>query len=114
MQKPGRMIGTLLLATGLLCIAQAKKTTAKGDANKEPKLDDYSGYALLDTILIKDVGCAKDYAKARHAEGIERRKMLADLFEYGCIELLRLVYAVIAPIHELGVRRRFKEGRLPP
>lgn len=87
----GTTVSVLLLASAVICTAQPK--TANRAAKQEaPKVQE--GYVFPDTLLIKDLGCAKDYAKATKAEGIEQRKMLAELFKYGCVEQLRFVYYV--------------------
>ena len=38
--------------------------------------------------VAKDEGCARDYARALALEGIEQRKMLADLVRYGCLDIM--------------------------
>jgi hypothetical protein len=61
-----------LIATAAL--AQQKKTAI-------PK----TGFAAM-PLLLKDEGCARDYAKAIAAGGLEMRKQITDLISYGCIE----------------------------
>lgn len=40
---------------------------------------------LLDPLIAKDEGCAKNLAKAVALDGLEQRKYLTELFVYGCI-----------------------------
>ena len=58
------------------------------------------GYAQNPT-LIKDAPCARDYMKAASLDGLARRKATAELFSYGCLEILdngypQHVYHVVA------------------
>lgn len=43
---------------------------------------------------MKDPGCAKDFLKSTHMEGLEQRKFFADLMEYGCGKVLDGLYYV--------------------
>ena len=44
-------------------------------------------------LLFKDEGCVRDYLKAQAASGVEKRKALADLVQYGCMEKLSWIYS---------------------
>jgi hypothetical protein len=55
--------------------------------SKTPAQEAKSGYTIM-PVLIKDEGCARDYVKAQALGGLEGRKMLVDLIEYGCIKKL--------------------------
>ena len=89
----GMRIPIALLVIALACVAQTKT----GKATKaEPQKKAASGYILPGTVLAKDLGCAKDYVKALAAEGVQQRKLLADLFDYGCAERVRFVYTMFS------------------
>ena len=83
-------IPAALLVVALACVAQTKS----GKKEPQDKPSAIQGFVLPGTVLAKDIGCAKDYAKALTAEGVQQRKMIADLFEYGCAEQLRFVYVM--------------------
>src|ERR1700678_1595745 len=69
---------------------------AQGQPTTESKaLEPKSGYAIT-PVLIKDEGCARDYLKAQSLGGLEGRKMLVDLAEYGCIKKLQRIYLALA------------------
>ena len=42
---------------------------------------------IIDPLIAKDEGCAKDLAKLPNMVGLEQRKFLADLLTYGCVRL---------------------------
>ena len=46
-----------------------------------------AGFAVAPMVL-KDEGCAKDYAKSLGLEGIAQRKMFAELVQFGCAQKL--------------------------
>jgi hypothetical protein len=94
-----RTSGVRLRQPRLLCIAllplvlfcqQTKKTPAK---EKPPD----SGF-LISPLVFKDDGCAKDYLKAQALSGVEKRKALAEIAEYGCLEerLNAIYHAAVA------------------
>ena len=45
-------------------------------------------WRMIDPVVARDEGCGRDLAKAGRMDGIEKRKYLADLFIYGCVERL--------------------------
>jgi hypothetical protein len=47
---------------------------------------------IFSSVLAKDDGCARDYAKTYALNGLSRRKAIAELLTYGCIEQLKGVY----------------------
>jgi hypothetical protein len=107
-------LAAFLLGTAVICAAQTK--SGKTPTAKDGSTKRLEGYVLPGSIFIKDLGCAKDYAKALFAEGIERRKMLADLFTYGCIEELQVVvsvYSLDLPDVKQTISR-LKDGRPVP
>lgn len=55
-----------------------------------PKLLEY----VVEPVLAKDDGCARDYAQALAASGIEQRKQLTALITYECIEVIHGFYHV--------------------
>jgi hypothetical protein len=46
------------------------------------------------SLLFKDAGCVVDYLKAQASSGLEKRKALAELVQYGCVEELKAIYSV--------------------
>jgi hypothetical protein len=68
---------TILFPLVLLC-QQAERTPAK------QKPED-SGFLISPTIF-KDDGCARDFVKAQSLSGVEKRKALAEIAQYGCVE----------------------------
>lgn len=54
-----------------------------------------TGFVAMPT-LFKDDGCARDYAKAVAAGGLEMRKQIADLIAYGCLEKAPGVFRGVA------------------
>lgn len=73
-----------LFILGFVMPIVAQNATDK-PARPPAKSQTIDGYVITPTIL-KDAGCARDYAKALQIGGLEGRKQLAGLAEYGCIE----------------------------
>jgi len=90
-----------LLVVAFACSAQTKSGKTTKAESQEPGA--IQGFALPGTVLIKDIGCAKDYVKALATEGVQQRKMIAELFEYGCAERLRFVYLMFSSEKPQGV-----------
>jgi hypothetical protein len=68
----------MVIACAAFCQTQAPKVLK---AFKPPDL------RIVDPLIAKDEGCAKDLAKVPNMVGLEQRKFLADLFTYGCVRL---------------------------
>jgi len=77
------MFTGLLSVTALL--AQAKTTAPKS------KVSSSEGF-VVNPVVSKDFGCAEDLVKAMKASGIEQRKMLGDLIDYGCVRRFKGVF----------------------
>ena len=78
-------------AIALIALAIAPLLAQIKPAPKPFTPPDLRVYAM-DTILIKDEGCARDYLKALQMEGVELRKALGDLENFGCAQALKGVY----------------------
>lgn len=90
-----KRLGLLALA----CAALAQTPTPKA----ERKVYQPPEYVLVDPLVAKDEGCAKDLAKAAVLEGLEQRKLLADLFLFGCIQIEDGTYrANLTAVREYG------------
>jgi hypothetical protein len=50
---------------------------------------------VLQPAVAKDEGCARDYAKALALQGLEQRKMMAELITYKCVEVLPYRYRAL-------------------
>jgi hypothetical protein len=74
----GLMKPCLLLVTIVAAVFAQQKSAPKTPA---PEV----GYVVAPQ-LFKDAGCLRDYLKAQAAEGLERRRALSDLLQYGCVE----------------------------
>lgn len=72
---------------GLLCIALLPSVLFCQPANKTPAKEkpDNSGFLISPTVF-KDDGCAGDFIKAQALSGVGKRKALAEIAEYGCVE----------------------------
>ena len=87
-----------LVLVGLLSftvlLAQAKATASKTQALIQ-------GF-VWNPVVCKDFGCAEDYVKTLNASGVQRRKMLSDLVEYGCVKTFKGVF--------LGVKQESRKS----
>ncbi len=57
-------------------------TKTRPQAKKDAKIE---GFAVAPMVLT-DEGCARDYARAFQSEGVELRKKLTELQQYGCVD----------------------------
>jgi hypothetical protein len=73
----------LVVLVVVLCSALVPQEPKK--PLKPFKAPEPPAYAVENPLLAKDEGCAKDYAKALTLEGLEQRKILADLIAFGCV-----------------------------
>lgn len=88
---------SFLAATPAVC--QEQKTVPK----KELKPFQPPQLRVVDPIVASDEGCARDFAKALKLDGLEQRKYLFDLFQYGCLERLDgTYYANILSLAQFG------------
>jgi hypothetical protein len=71
-----------VVAGALLLCSSALGQTKKTRPFVPPDVNSY----LFDFYIAKDQGCAKDYARTVGKEGLELRKMLAELEGFGCID----------------------------
>lgn len=60
-------------------------------ASGQEKPKKFNGY-LVNAVVAKDAKCMRDYAAALDEGGVKGRKLIADLSDYGCIELLKGVW----------------------
>jgi hypothetical protein len=59
-----------------------------------------SGFAVA-PMVFADEGCARDYARAYQFEGVEFRKRIAELNQYGCIDTTATgIFAAIATVRK--------------
>jgi hypothetical protein len=86
-------ISALVLAGTLALYAQPAKQ--KPPSDKTAPKQSTGGYAVT-PVLIKDEGCAKDYLRALSLDGLEERKGMAELYDYGCIKKLEHIYLAFA------------------
>jgi len=55
-------------------------------------------------LIVKDVGCAKDFARALDAGGIEMRKTFAALLEVGCAREVKGIFNAIGKVVRISSR----------
>lgn len=80
---PEQLMNTLALGSLIACIlvvSAVAQTKAPKPAGKN-----VDGYAF-GPVILKDAACARDYAKALKATGVDGRKQIAELSQYGCLE----------------------------
>jgi hypothetical protein len=87
----------------LALLALACAANAQTAPKKDLKVFQPPEYVVSDVVLARDEGCAKDLAKAAALEGLEQRKLIADLFSYGCAQLAEGSYhANILAVRQYG------------
>ena len=91
-----KLLAGMLTTSALLLFGQVgEKTTPKPFQVPEMR--------AVDPLVASDEGCAKDLAKAGQLEGLEQRKLLFDLFFYGCVRRFDGPYYVhILDIRDIG------------
>jgi hypothetical protein len=47
---------------------------------------------VIDPMVIDDTGCIKDVIRANNASGLEKRKQMAELLKFGCVENRHGIY----------------------
>jgi hypothetical protein len=94
----------ILFAPFLLALAPAVCQDQEGIApKKELRPFQAPQLRVVDPIVASDEGCARDFAKALKLDGLEQRKYLLDLFQYGCVERLNgPYYANILSLVQFG------------
>jgi hypothetical protein len=61
--------------------------------------------SITETEYVAHEDCKKDYKKAQELEGLERRKMIAELIEYGCLEKVETKRPITQKITTLEFRK---------
>jgi hypothetical protein len=57
-------------------------------------MDEINGFVGTDSPVFPDLDCAHDYAVALRLRGLEKRKRLAELSQYGCVKMSPWLYSV--------------------
>jgi hypothetical protein len=76
---------------------------------KAPKVFHPPENRIVDPLIARNEGCLKDLLGALKLEGLQQRKLVVDLFTYGCVERLKGSYYVnilgLRELNKIQVRR---------
>ena len=91
------MLSRGLIVWLLACAAAFGQGATNKSGKSTAKAQSRRGYSVGGLLIIKDEGCAKDAARAMVVQGLEERKILSSMIDYGCARLTRedLIYVVL-------------------